>query len=190
MKRSSIVCSYQLLTFLVLFTGLGFAQSFTMPTAGIEDSNPPSLTAAVVAHPASVELPDAPSVGWRSNEVGSLIPSGGQQIIEPAPALRTKADRVATLPYWATTAAVFGSNVAAIELLQSCLAGKRCQSVPGAMQSRGAMYGVGLPVAAGVSYLGYFLKKKHKRWWYVPAAMATSFDLYFAINAGEDAAER
>ena len=34
-------------------------------------------------------------------------------------------------------------------------------------------------------YVGYYLKKKQKRWWYVPAAMATAFDLFFVVNGAE-----
>ncbi len=130
-------------------------------------------------------LPDAPSVRHGNDGTASPATANHERNLAPSPALWAKPEPVANLPYWATTAAVFGSNIAAIELLQGCLAAKECQSIPGSMQSRAAMYGVGLPVAAGVSLLGYYLKKKQKRWWYVPAAMATAFDLFFVVHGAE-----
>jgi hypothetical protein len=90
-----------------------------------------------------------------------------------------------TLPYWAVTGAVFGSNIAAIELLQSCLAINRCGAIPPGMRSRSAMYGVGLTVAAAVSGVDYYLKRSHNRLWFVPGALATAFDLTFVVGAAK-----
>ncbi len=142
----------------------------------------------VAAPPVSAEangLPDAPSVGRGGDRSSSPTTFTDPGTSEPTFASAPSAERVATRSYWATTAAVFGSNIAAIEVLQSCLAASGCQSIPGPMRSRGAMYGVGLPVAAGVSYLDYYLKKKEKRWWYVPAVVATAFDLAFVVRGAQ-----
>lgn len=87
--------------------------------------------------------------------------------------------------FWILTASVYGSNVAAIELLQSCLGNNRCQTVPPSMRGRPAMYVTGMGVASGVSYLGYYLKKREVRWWFVPAILATTFDMVFVIGAAK-----
>jgi hypothetical protein len=93
--------------------------------------------------------------------------------------------RTRDLRYWADTGVVFGSNVAAIELLQSCLANKVCYQVPPRMRSRAAMYGVGLSMATGVSFVTYYMKKRGNRWWLVPGTLATTFNLVFVVGAAE-----
>jgi hypothetical protein len=87
------------------------------------------------------------------------------------------------LPYWAVTSAVVGSNVAAIELLQSCLAVNRCGAIPSVMRHRPAMYATGLGIATVVSGVGYYLRRSGNRWWFVPGALATTFDLVFVAGA-------
>jgi hypothetical protein len=47
------------------------------------------------------------------------------------------------------------------------------------------MYVTGLGVATGVSYLGYALRKRQERWWFVPAVLATTFDLVFVVRAAK-----
>jgi hypothetical protein len=78
--------------------------------------------------------------------------------IRPAP-LAGATYKAQTLPYWAVTGAVFGSNIAAIELLQRCLGINRCGEIPPGMRSRSAMYGVGLTVAAATSGVDYYVRK-------------------------------
>ncbi len=201
MKHVSIIRFCQLMAFLAFSLLPGVAQS-----PGTNPDNPadsalnvkPATTAVLrsvdindgrTAGPpvsaAANGLPDAPSIGRGSDRSSSTTTLSDSGISEPTVATPPTAKRVATGSYWATTAAVFGSNIAAIELLQSCLAAGECQSIPGPMRSRGAMYGVGLPVAAGVSYLDYYLKKKEKRWWFVPAVAATAFDLFFVVHGAE-----
>ncbi len=87
------------------------------------------------------------------------------------------------LAYWSITSAVFASNIAAIELMERCLAAHSCYAIPIGMRSRPAMYGIGLDGAIGTSIVGYYLRKKDKRWWSVPGLMATSFDLVFVAGA-------
>jgi hypothetical protein len=45
------------------------------------------------------------------------------------------------------------------------------------------MYGAGLPAAAGVSYLSYYLKKKGDRWWFLPEALVTVSDVVLSVHA-------
>ena len=78
---------------------------------------------------------------------------------------------------------MFGSSVAAAELTQRCLQARACNFVPGAFHSRAAMYGVGLPAAAGVSYLSYYLKRKGYRWWFVPAAVVIGGNIIVSEHA-------
>lgn len=196
MKRFSILRFYMLMAFLVFFVLPGLTQS-----PSINSDNGANLATTVgprsldmnegrAAQPVNVatldivtnNLPDAPSAARESDWSSSTAAVSDQGITEPVLATSAKNEPVANWPYWASTGAVFGSNIAAIEVLQSCLGANKCQSIPSGMRSRGAMYGVGMPVAAGVSYLDYYLKKKEKRWWYVPAIAATAFDMVFVVR--------
>lgn len=199
MKPVSTIRIWQLIAFLIFSLLPGLSQSPNInsgervdPVLNLNPPMPAALSFAnmndgKVAEPEKLAaatadmsgLPNAPSFVREVDRSGSPAILSDQGFTEPVLAPPAKDERVATLPYWATTGVVFGSNIAAIEVLQSCLSANQCQSIPGAMRSRGAMYGVGIPVAAGVSLLDYYLKKKEKRWWYVPAIAATAFNVAF-----------
>jgi hypothetical protein len=129
-------------------------------------------------------LPDrpVPKIERRSSPLGS---PDSDFTRSDSPPMGFGAYRDSNADYWALTASVYGSNIAAIELLQGCLGNNRCHTLPVAMRGRPAMYVTGLGVATGVSYLGYALRKRQERWWFVPAVLATTFDLVFVVRAAK-----
>jgi hypothetical protein len=132
-------------------------------------------------------LPDMPEAKVRSDSEATSSSAGfsyGRKSVNPPP-MGAGADGTSRLPYLIATGSVFASNIAAIELMQGCLAAGGCRSLPTTIRPRFVMYGVGLEASAGVSYLGYYLKKKEKRWWFVPQVLATSFDFVFIVKAGK-----
>jgi hypothetical protein len=136
----------------------------------------------VSVNPDSADLPDAPAPKFENLNALPLSSNSNFQRRD-SPPMGYGAYRYSNAPYLTLTAAVYGSNVAAIELLQGCLRNNRCLTIPASMRGRPAMYVTGLGVASGVSYLGYYLRKKEVRWWFVPAVLATTFDLVFVVGA-------
>lgn len=87
--------------------------------------------------------------------------------------------------YWIVQGIMFSSVVAGVETTQSCINGGSCTAIPSALRTRGAMYALALPVAAGAAYLNYRVIKKHQNhWWYVPplviAAASTALTIHSA----------
>jgi hypothetical protein len=78
--------------------------------------------------------------------------------------------RVADGRFVALTVASVLLTVADVELTQRCLRSGRCHEgnplVP--TTSRAKLYPLQLGLTAAHSYLGYRLKKKGSRWWWVP----------------------
>jgi len=83
------------------------------------------------------------------------------------------------------TGILFGSSIANVELTHRCLENDACTLVPRALVRRRALYGVGLPADAGVTVLGYFLKRSGRRWWFVPAAIVTAGNTIYGIHAAQ-----
>ena len=77
--------------------------------------------------------------------------------------------------FWTVNLALLGASVANVETLHNCV---NCTFVPTNLHDRAVLYGIGLPLDAGIAYLGYHLKKNGHRWWYVPAVALTG------VNAG------
>ena len=91
--------------------------------------------------------------------------------------------RVADKKFWGVTGAMFGASVADVELTQRCQKIGTCSYVPKSINSRMAMYGIGLPADAAVMYLTYHLKKNHRSMWYVPSALVTAANVYVGVHA-------
>lgn len=86
--------------------------------------------------------------------------------------------------YFLFTGAMFGSSVLNAELTLRCLNKHAvCNDVPHALQSRAAMYGIGIPADLAISYLSYYMKKKHSHIWYVPSAMVTGANVFLGVRA-------
>ena len=106
-------------------------------------------------------LPDAPNPEPRvppPSAVRSTPTPGGMQ--------------VADKEFVMATGILFGSSVANVELTHYCLENGECSLVPRALVRRRALFGVGLPADAGITVLGYYLKRSGRKWWFVPAAMS------------------
>jgi len=86
--------------------------------------------------------------------------------------------------YFLFTGAMFGSSVMNAELTLRCLnKHAACNDVPHALQSRAALYGIGIPADLAISYLTYYMKKKHSHIWYAPSAAVTGANVFLGIRA-------
>lgn len=94
--------------------------------------------------------------------------------------------REAGWSFWVANAAMFGSAVAAAEMTHKCLEAGACRFVPDTFQRRRNMYLVGMPVAAGVSYFSYYLKRTRHRWWFVPVALVTAGNAVVIAHAARN----
>ena len=75
--------------------------------------------------------------------------------------------------------------VADYETTQSCLARGACRElnpVFGSHPSRLRMYAIGGAISAGTIYGSYYLKKKRKRYWWVPLVAGTVVHGYLAYR--------
>ena len=197
-KRSCICIAFVLVSVLSLL-----AQSDRMEVKRgddlqlkLSDRSRPLLTAALVEAPAvgnvsnDSELPDAPS---STKPDASTADPAASPVVKrqshgaPPAALggplgvdRTVADR----NYLVLTGGMFGASIANAELTIRCLQQHpSCNDVPRSLQSRAAIYGIGIPADLGVAYLTYCLKRKHNHIWYVPAAAVTGANIFFAYHA-------
>jgi hypothetical protein len=161
------------------------------------DSTQPMLTAVLVEDPAvggvssESELPDAPSATKPDTSTGEPAPSpaikkpesqGAPVAAKGGPLWvdRSVADR----NYFVVTGAMFAASIVNAELTLNCLNRHRsCNDVPTSLQNRAALYGIGIPADLGISYLTYYMKKKHSHMWYVPAAAVTGANLFFGWRA-------
>jgi hypothetical protein len=126
-----------------------------------------SLTLSAQTAMPSITTPDTPST---STQVA--LPEA------PVPAAQPKIT-VADWKYFAVTGAMFASSAANSETLIGC---PNCTFITGSMHRRGFTYGVGLSVDAAASYLGYELKKRGHRWWFVPAVALTAANTYLSYH--------
>lgn len=86
--------------------------------------------------------------------------------------------------YFLFTGAMFGASVMNAELTLRCLNKQAtCNDVPHALHSRAALYGIGIPADLAVSYLTYYMKKKHSHIWYAPSAAVTGANVVLGIRA-------
>lgn len=138
-------------------------------------------------------LPDTPSATQSASTLeeapplpGSLAHRRQHRAGAPAPAAGAllRADsNIATRPYWILTGAMFASSVVNAEYASRCVQQKgNCTSIPEALRSRPALYGIGLPTEVGISYLTYYLKARGHRWWFVPAAALTVGNTFVAAH--------
>jgi hypothetical protein len=148
------------------------------PVAGVSsDSDLPDAPSATKPD-ASTADPSAPAASpaiKRESHGAPVAAQGGPLWVD-----RTVADRT----YLALTGGMVGASVANAELTIYCLGRHAsCNDVPPSLQSRAAIYGLGIPADMGVAYLTYCLKRKHNHIWYVPAAAVTGANLFFAYRA-------
>jgi hypothetical protein len=149
---------------------------------------PPTVVAAAI-------FPDAPSVlkmAPAANTPGegnsnddennaTAVRSGG-----PAAASSDGFGRTIDAPYVIQMGAMFASSIVAVEKTNTCIQQHTCSFVPVAFRSRGALYGAGIPIELGISYLSYKLKQHGHRWWFVPALAITGGNSYVAYRAATE----
>ena len=87
--------------------------------------------------------------------------------------------------FFLSTGALFGSTFANVELTHRCLENGACSLVPRAIVQRRYLYGISLPADAGITILGYYLKRSKRSWWFVPAAIVTAGNTIYAIHAAQ-----
>ena len=84
---------------------------------------------------------------------------------------------------------MFGSSIADVELTQRCQEIGKCSYVPKAINSRTAMYGIGMPADFAIMYLSYHMKKEHRSLWYLPPVLVSAANLYVSVHAYHRARE-
>jgi hypothetical protein len=137
------------------------------------------------------ELPDAPSTA--KPDTSAADPTASPAVRkETSQGARPAAsggpfgpDRsVADRNYYLVVGGMFAASVANAELTMHCL-GKHlyCNDVPSSLKSRAGLYGVGIPADLAMAYLTYYLKRKHNRIWYVPAAAVMGANIIFGVRA-------
>ena len=87
------------------------------------------------------------------------------------------------LTYWALQGLMFASVVATVETTHNCMDAGSCTGVPDPLKSRTAMYSLGVPVAVGLSILGYELKKHGNRFWYLPSVLVIGGDTVLTVHS-------
>jgi hypothetical protein len=117
----------------------------------------------------------SPAVKNESHYGAPVAATGGSLSVD-----RTVADR----NYLLFTGAMFGSSVMNAELTVRCLdKHPACNDVPRALASRAALYGIGIPADLAISYLTYYMKKKHSHIWYAPPSLVTGANVFLGIRA-------
>ena len=126
------------------------------------------VTLASAAGPGS-PLPDAPNA-----EHNTPAPAAAGPLAGPA----TRDTR-----FMLANSLMYSSSIANVELTTRCFNSGACTAVPGPFRSRGALYGVGLPIDLAVTVMGYRFKRAGHRWWFVPAAAVTAGNIIYSIHA-------
>ena len=80
--------------------------------------------------------------------------------------------------------AMMGSTIANAAVISNCRP-TSCKAVPSALRSPAALYGVGIPVTLGVSYVSYRLKRSGTKLWILPVAVVTVGNFVYALNASK-----
>jgi len=140
-----------------------------------DESNLPNAPSATKPDASTADPAASPAVKQQSQHGAPPAAMGGPLWVD-----RSVADRT----YLLVTGGMFGASVANAELTLRCLnKHPSCNDVPSSLQSRTAIYGIGIPADLGVAYLTYCLKRKHNHMWYVPAAAVTGANLFLAVRA-------
>ncbi len=133
---------------------------------------------------AQQSLPDAPSAVLA--QTNTTTDSAFSEASNPAPAPAPEGSSVVDRKFVALTALTFGSSIAAIEMTQRCSVQHNCYNNVFSMQDiRIKLYAIAMPIDFGATLLSYELKKRGKRWWWVPAATAIAGGTAVAIRSSQ-----
>jgi hypothetical protein len=135
-------------------------------------------------------FPDAPSV--QTGGADTLVVPHLRSLGELPPALeilsvpQEKRRRVADRGFWLLSVFQVGAVVADIETTQYALArgGHEWNPLAGDHPSRGRLYGISLPISAGLTIWSYELKKlaPHSRYWMIPSVVCGSTHSVAAVR--------
>ena len=125
-------------------------------------------------------LPDAPSAHLSAGPTGDSVSATSSNLLPTAS--KAKSEHAAGATFWVVTSIAFASSAANVEVISRC-APTSCQSIPPAIRSRGDLYGIAIPATAGVSYLGYRMKRDGNKWWFLPAAILTQANFIYAAHS-------
>jgi len=133
-------------------------------------------------------LPDAPSA---CTEDASAAPPESAPPVSPgssrgpAPAGRGgwSEFHAADARLWGMTGLLGASSIANVELSLRCTWQHSCAYVPVPLRRRAALYGIGLPTDAGLSYVTLRMKASRWRFWWLPDALATAANGYVGVHA-------
>jgi hypothetical protein len=199
-KNVSIAVAFVLASAFSMFAQSDNSSSNTRKAESVVAANIPAPSAG--AGPNSVSnVPDAPSAAKEKEEASagaeaSASPSPVRKNSQGAPPAAIGTDwaevrRTADRQYWEVTGSLFAVSIANAEVTRYCLSvHTSCNDVPPSLRGRAALYGIGIPADLGVAYLTYYMKKKHSRIWYVPAALATGANAFAAVHAYRWAQEK
>lgn len=146
-------------TLLLLFAGIGFAQDL------------PDSPGVVVG-----SFSPGPNPSPRSSSSGATQtpPAAKRPFIDP---------QVADDPYWEFTGALLGATILNVEMTARCSERGTCLTWIASGSASGStrlkLYAYTLPADAAVSFLAYKLKGK-TRLWVLPQALATAANLFSA----------
>jgi hypothetical protein len=191
---------YKKFSVAVVFVLASALSLFAQADSSISGSqNSESVLAAKLAGPGSAvgdngvsNVPDAPSAAKDKDEAaagaeGSASPVRKNSQGAPPAAIGpdwSEVRRTADRQYWEVTGSLFAASITDAESTIHCLhVHASCNDAPPSFRSRAALYGIGIPADLGVAYLTYYMKKKHSRIWYVPAAIATGANMFAAVHA-------
>ena len=125
-------------------------------------------------------LPDAPSAQVSAGPTGDSYSATSSNLLPNAS--KAKSEHAAGSTFWIVTSIAFASSAANVEVISRC-APTSCQSIPPAIRSRGALYGIAIPATAGVSYLGYRMKRDGNKWWFLPATILIQGNFIYAAHS-------
>jgi len=145
-------------------------------TVGEESRSSPYCGAALPDAPSAVQSAPALLINKQFIRSGGtpVAATGGLMIVAPG---------VLNWSYWTVTGAMLSSSLVSANLTRKCLEANACTFLPDTFHRPGVMYGAGLPAVAGISYLSYYLKRKHYSWWFVPGALVTAGNIVISTHA-------
>lgn len=133
-------------------------------------------------------LPDAPSAGLAPvvPALNAAITASAGQAPIPAAKVPHLGPKVIDAAFMGVTAATFGSDIADVELIMRCKAAAPpavCTLIPETVSERRYLYPISFGITGGVTYLDYYLKAHHHRWWFAPAAAVMTLNTIYSVHA-------